>query len=62
MGDITGPGILVTDSRGRIGITTDFVRKSGRAEGKLCVMWEGANYEVAEFPADLTRYVTGGAL
>lgn len=49
-----GPGQAVKDEAGRIGITTDFIRASGPSKGKLCVMFVGANYEVAEFPADLT--------
>ena len=58
MPDIAGPGILVVSEEGRIGVTTDWVRKSGPSKGQLCVMWEGMGYEVAHYPADLTRYRT----
>lgn len=54
--DIAGPGIMVTDESGRIGITTDWVRKSGPSKGQLCVMWEGMGYEVAEWPEDISRF------
>lgn len=53
--DIAGPGILVTDGNGRIGITTDWIKKSGPAKGKVIVQWAGVGYQLAEWPEDLTR-------
>lgn len=51
---VASPGILVTNATGRLGITTDWIKKSGPNKGKTVVMWVGMGYEVAEWPEDLT--------
>lgn len=47
-------GQAVTNAKGRIGIVTETVRKTGPNRGKVAVWWIGAAYEVSERPEDLT--------
>lgn len=55
--DIASPGILVTDDAGRVGVTTDWIKKSGPAKGRVIVQWAGVGYQLAEWPEDLKRKI-----
>lgn len=51
---VPGPGDVVTDDRGRLGIVTEGVRKSGIHKGRLGVQWTGEPYAVIERPSAVT--------
>lgn len=51
---IPRPGDVVTDNRGRLGIVTEGVRKSGIHKGRLGVQWTGEPCAVIERPSAVT--------
>lgn len=50
----THAGEVVQDSRGRLGLVTEPVKKAGIYKGRLTVMWAYGRYEVTEWPEELT--------